>query len=183
MEKQVHERAKLHRSECNQVSPSFSRLVPHPIAHIHSHLHQNHACRLCGDATVLFAVERAENERTNARFHSPGAWHCPLAHERGMTMQLTMQLGRKRWPLRPGSRRGTAFSERRGSCAPRDMYMYKSQVAKHKEKDDAWCVIEGKVYNITNFLLHHPGFYLAGQVSSKHFTNFPPHQLPSSLSN
>lgn len=32
-----------------------------------------------------------------------------------------------------------------------------AEVARHNAKNDCWCVIHGKVYNLTNFLDKHPG--------------------------
>lgn len=33
----------------------------------------------------------------------------------------------------------------------------RSEVAQHKRKGDAWIIIHGKVYNVTNWLARHPG--------------------------
>eukprot|EP00928_Gymnodinium_smaydae_P034963 TRINITY_DN2466_c0_g5_i1.p1 TRINITY_DN2466_c0_g5~~TRINITY_DN2466_c0_g5_i1.p1 ORF type:complete len:170 (+),score=18.01 TRINITY_DN2466_c0_g5_i1:134-643(+) len=41
-----------------------------------------------------------------------------------------------------------------------------SEVAKHATPDDAWIVVNSFVYNITNFVRHHPGWKLAGQTST-----------------
>uniref|UniRef100_A0A7S3UZS2 Cytochrome b5 heme-binding domain-containing protein n=2 Tax=Aplanochytrium stocchinoi TaxID=215587 RepID=A0A7S3UZS2_9STRA len=49
-----------------------------------------------------------------------------------------------------------------------------SEVAKHSTKDDAWIVIDGKVYDITSLLEHHPGGHeillqFVGQDVTQHF--------------
>lgn len=31
------------------------------------------------------------------------------------------------------------------------------EIIKHDRRDDCWVVIEGKVYDVTSFLPHHPG--------------------------
>jgi cytochrome b involved in lipid metabolism len=31
------------------------------------------------------------------------------------------------------------------------------EVEKHNKKDDCWMIIHGKVYDVTNFLVEHPG--------------------------
>lgn len=35
------------------------------------------------------------------------------------------------------------------------------EVKKHKTKDDAWIVVHGKVYDITDHILNHPGWHNA----------------------
>ncbi|CAG9460048.1 unnamed protein product [Pedinophyceae sp. YPF-701] len=40
------------------------------------------------------------------------------------------------------------------------------EVRKHATKDDAWIVVHNKVYNITDFILHHPGWKHGGQAST-----------------
>jgi len=40
------------------------------------------------------------------------------------------------------------------------------EVRKHNTQESAWIVIHNKVYDITNFLKHHPGYDLGGKVST-----------------
>jgi hypothetical protein len=39
-------------------------------------------------------------------------------------------------------------------------------VAKHASADDAWIIVNSFVYDITNFVRHHPGWTMAGQTST-----------------
>ena len=41
-----------------------------------------------------------------------------------------------------------------------------AQVAEHDKKDDAWIAVKGRVYDITEFILHHPGWEAGGSVST-----------------
>eukprot|EP00930_Biecheleria_cincta_P091188 TRINITY_DN80688_c0_g1_i1.p1 TRINITY_DN80688_c0_g1~~TRINITY_DN80688_c0_g1_i1.p1 ORF type:complete len:138 (-),score=17.56 TRINITY_DN80688_c0_g1_i1:131-544(-) len=41
-----------------------------------------------------------------------------------------------------------------------------SEVCKHCTMEDGWIVVRGKVYDITNFIKHHPGWMHAGQTST-----------------
>ncbi|KAK3235572.1 hypothetical protein CYMTET_54227 [Cymbomonas tetramitiformis] len=40
------------------------------------------------------------------------------------------------------------------------------EVSKHNKLSDGWIVVQGKVYDITNFAQTHPGFSNSGQVST-----------------
>jgi len=41
-----------------------------------------------------------------------------------------------------------------------------AQVAEHDKKDDAWIVVRGRVYDITEFIKYHPGWDVGGSVST-----------------
>merc|ERR1712032_695772 len=40
------------------------------------------------------------------------------------------------------------------------------EVRRHTSKDDAWIVVHNNVYNITNFIKHHPGWEVGSQSST-----------------
>eukprot|EP00928_Gymnodinium_smaydae_P034961 TRINITY_DN2466_c0_g3_i1.p1 TRINITY_DN2466_c0_g3~~TRINITY_DN2466_c0_g3_i1.p1 ORF type:complete len:447 (+),score=38.70 TRINITY_DN2466_c0_g3_i1:134-1474(+) len=57
--------------------------------------------------------------------------------------------------------------EQLSSKSRRDNVGYSlSEVAKHATPDDAWIVVNSFVYDITNFVRHHPGWTVAGQTST-----------------
>ena len=41
-----------------------------------------------------------------------------------------------------------------------------TDVARHNRRDDAWIIVRDKVYDITNFINHHPGWTNGGQTST-----------------
>jgi len=56
-------------------------------------------------------------------------------------------------------------------------FFSRKEVAKHNKIDDCWIVIENKVYNVSNWIPHHPGgLYImknAGGESTKLFQQIP----------
>jgi len=40
------------------------------------------------------------------------------------------------------------------------------EVTRHSHADDGWLVVHNNVYNITNFIKHHPGWFYGGQSST-----------------
>ncbi|KAG2496930.1 hypothetical protein HYH03_004936 [Edaphochlamys debaryana] len=40
------------------------------------------------------------------------------------------------------------------------------EVRQHRRKDDAWIAVDGRVYDITEHLLHHPGWKDAGSITT-----------------
>lgn len=54
-----------------------------------------------------------------------------------------------------------------GFQPPRDRVSFRmEEVKRHTSKDDAWIVVHGNVYNITNFIKHHPGWMVGSQSST-----------------
>lgn len=50
------------------------------------------------------------------------------------------------------------------------------EIAEHNSPDDAWIIIDGKVYDVTKFVDEHPGgdeiiLELAGQIATEPFTD------------
>ncbi|KAJ8604474.1 hypothetical protein CTAYLR_000957 [Chrysophaeum taylorii] len=52
------------------------------------------------------------------------------------------------------------------SAPPAGRYYRLSEVAKHRSRDDAWIVVDERVYDITRFVANHPGWSQAGQTST-----------------
>jgi len=54
-----------------------------------------------------------------------------------------------------------------GFLPPTDRVFFKmDEVRRHTSKDDAWIVVHNNVYNITNFIKHHPGWEVGSQSST-----------------
>ncbi|KAG7531683.1 hypothetical protein FFLO_04193 [Filobasidium floriforme] len=61
--------------------------------------------------------------------------------------------GSKKLEVETGSRRGRPG----GRYAVKQPYLSMDQVAKHNLSNDAWVVIDGNVWDVSDFLPHHPG--------------------------
>ena len=46
---------------------------------------------------------------------------------------------------------------RKRAAAPKGKTFTAAEIAKHKEEEDCWLVIHGKVYDVTPYLDEHPG--------------------------
>lgn len=82
----------------------------------------------------------------------------------------------KKVPLAPGlsQRKFQDEANLRGKTELRPYTL--SEVAKHKTKEDLWMIINGKVYDITNYRRYHPGgdkiMQGAGSDGTGLFSNF-----------
>lgn len=45
------------------------------------------------------------------------------------------------------------------------------EVAKHNSRDDCWIIINGKIYNVTNYIDNHPGGSILGNFCGQEATN------------
>lgn len=55
-----------------------------------------------------------------------------------------------------------------------NMIWTREQVSNHNRLNDFWCILQGKVYNLTSFLEYHPGgnFIIVIMCSSNHFGRY-----------
>lgn len=66
------------------------------------------------------------------------------------------------------------LKQRKKSDKKKDKVISLAEVNKHNNEDDCWIILKGKVYNVTDFLLEHPGgddviLNLAGSATFVHY--------------
>jgi L-lactate dehydrogenase (cytochrome) len=87
--------------------------------------------------------------------------------------------------LKPAPTQGTVVGDS-PATASSEAAIPREEVAKHNTRDDCWCVINGQVYNLTDFLNEHPGgaaiiLKYAGKDGSKAFNPIHPKDIVNTL--